>query len=228
MPLFSNIPALRLTISYLIHDPPSLLSHHTVPTLLSLPLPLGPALSPSSPKIRALVIDKDNTLCPPKTAKMHITYIQKLQKIRDSEEFSHNGSSVLIVSNTAGSSRLDFYEAEALELENELGVPVLRQEPGSKKPLCGPDVLRFFKDRGVTDNPSEIAVVGDRLATDVLMAREMGSWSVWCRDGWRNPEMPGVDHRGIFAKTESQLERILRGGLQMKAPLPAGYVARRK
>ena len=32
-------------------------------------------------------------------------------------------------------------------------------------------------------HPSQVAVVGDRLATDVMMANMMGSWSVWVRDG---------------------------------------------
>jgi phosphatidylglycerophosphatase GEP4 len=186
-PLLSNLPALRLTVSYLLHDPSSLLPHATIPTLLSLPLPLSPSLGHPShrPRIRALVLDKDNTLCPPKTALVHPAYLTKLEKIKGSPEFSENPNSVLIVSNTAGSSSAAAHEAEALALEQELGIPVLRQKEGSKKPLCGAEVLAFFKDRGVTEDAAEIAVVGDRLATDVLLAREMGSWSVWTRQGWR-------------------------------------------
>ena len=221
MPFFSNLPALRLAISYLIHDPSSLLPHATVPTLLNLPLPLGPAL-PTSPKIRALVLDKDNTLCPPKTALVHPAYVAKLEKIRESAEFSHSHDSVLIVSNTAGSSRSPAHEDEALALEKETGVPVLRQVEGRKKPFCGPDVLAWFKERGVTEDPAEIAVVGDRLATDTLLAREMGSWSVWTRDGFRNPEMLGRDYRGFLSRMEGRFERVLRGGWQRSAPLPRG------
>lgn len=225
MPLFSNLPALRMTLAYALHEPSCLLPHATIPTLLSLPLPVGPSLpawnrSGHKPIIRALVLDKDNTLCPPETANLHQSYINKLQKIKDSPEFSHNPKSILIVSNTAGSSSAAEHEAEAKQLELELGLPVLRQTPGRKKPLCGPDILAFFKEHGVTENPREIVVVGDRLATDVLVAREMGSWSVWCRNGWRNPEIPGRDFRGFFSKMESRFERLMRGGLGKTAPLP--------
>lgn len=228
MPLLSNVPALRLTLAYALHDPSCLLPHATIPTLLSLPLPVGNALpaidkSGRKPTIRALVLDKDNTLCPPETAKMHISYIQKLEKIRESPEFSHNPKSILIVSNTAGSTSSPAHEAEAKQLEAELGLPVLRQAPGRKKPLCGPDVLAYFKENGVTDDPREIVFVGDRLATDVLVAREVGSWSIWCKDGWRNPESPGRDFRGFFSKLENRFEWIMRSSLNKTAPLPKSY-----
>lgn len=224
-PLLANLPALRLTVSYLLHDPSCLLPHATIPTLLSLPLPLSSVLGNPShpPSIRALVLDKDNTLCPPKTALVHSAYAAKLEKIKHSAEFAGKPNSVLIVSNTAGSSRSTAHEAEAQALEQELGISVLRQKEGSKKPLCGADVLAFFKEKGVTDNPAEIAVVGDRLATDVLLAREIGSWSVWTRQGWRNPEMPGRDYRGFLSRMEDRFERVLRGGLLKSAPLPRGY-----
>ena len=229
MPLISNLPAARLTLSYLLHDPPSLLPHAQIPTFLSLPLPLSTALpTKSPPTIRALVLDKDNTLCPPKTTMMHPTFLTKLEKIRSSPEFSHSSHSILIVSNTAGSTRSTSHEAEAKALEAELGIPVLRQHPERRKPFCGPDVLKYFSDHGVTFDPAEIVVVGDRLATDVLMAREMGAWSLWVRDGFRNPEMPGRDYRGAFAKMESRFEKLLRGGLNKKAPLPHGCAHSKK
>lgn len=225
MPVFSNFPALRLASAYAIHEPSSLLPHRTIPTLLPLPLPIGPWL-PSldsenkKPTIRALVLDKDNTLCPPETAKLHPAFLSKIEKIRASPEFSHNAHSILIVSNTAGSSSAPEHEAEAKLLEQELGLPVLRQHPDRKKPFCGPDVLKYFREHGVTEDPKEIVVVGDRLATDVLLAREMGSWSIWCRDGWRNPEIPGRDYRGFFSKMETRFERVMRDSLGRAAPLP--------
>ncbi|KAF7503924.1 hypothetical protein GJ744_003005 [Endocarpon pusillum] len=224
MPLFSNLPAARLTLSYLIHDPSSILPHAQVPTLLFLPLPLSAALpSQPSPPVRALVLDKDNTLCPPETTMMHPTYLTKLDKIRSCLEFSHSSHSILIVSNTAGSTASAVHEAEAKALEAELGIPVLRQHPERRKPFCGPDVLKYFSDHGVTSNPAEIVVVGDRLGTDVVMAREMGAWSLWVRDGFRNPEMPGRDYRGSLAKMEVRFERLLRGGLGKRAPFPKGF-----
>ncbi|OQU97448.1 hypothetical protein CLAIMM_03377 [Cladophialophora immunda] len=225
MPLFSNVPALRLTLAYALNEPSCLLPHRTIPTLLPLPLPIGPWLpsvnaAGKKPTIRALVIDKDNTLCPPETVKLHHAYLNKIAKIKESDEFSYNPHSILIVSNTAGSSSAPEHEAEAKQLEKELGLPVLRQHPDRKKPFCGPDILQYFRDHGVTQDPKEIVVVGDRLATDVLLAREMGSWSIWTRDGWRNPEMPGRDYRGFFSRIESRFERFMRGGLGRAAPLP--------
>ena len=225
MPLFSNIPALRLTLAYTLGEPSCLLPHRTIPTLLPLPLPIGPWLplhntTGKRPRIRALVLDKDNTLCPPETANLHQAYINKLDKIKKSGEFSYSPHSIIIVSNTAGSSSKPEHEAEAKLLEKELGIPVLRQHPERKKPFCGPDILKYFQDNGVTEDPKEIVVLGDRLATDVLLAREMGSWSVWTRDGWRNPEIPGRDYRGFFSRMESRFERIMRGGLGKSAPLP--------
>jgi phosphatidylglycerophosphatase GEP4 len=228
MPWASNFPAARLLLAYALHEPSSLLPHTTIPTLLSLPLPLGPSLSistslPGQPKlpitIRAIVLDKDNTLCPPNSTALHPAYIAKLDKMRTT-----NPNSILIVSNTAGSSPSPAHEAEAQLLERETSIPVLRQHPLRKKPHCGTDVLAHFAAQGITNNPAEIAIVGDRLATDVLLAREMGAWSVWVRDGWRNPEMPGRDYRGFMARMEGRVERVLRGGLQYKAPLPKGFI----
>lgn len=226
MPLFSNVPALRLALAYAIHDPASLLPHATIPTLIQLPIPVSlglPALpSGGKPTIRALVLDKDNTLCPPETAMLHPAYLAKLEKLKASPEFSHSKSSILIVSNTAGSSTRIEHEEEARLLEKELGIPVLRQKPGRKKPLCGPDVLAYFKENGVTENPAEIAFVGDRLATDVLIAREIGSWSYWCRDGWRSPEHPERDYRGFFSRMEARYESLLRNRFGKAAPMAGG------
>lgn len=177
--------------------------------------------SPSAkPTIKALVLDKDNTICPPETSIVQADYRKKIEKIKASPEFVNNPHSILIVSNTAGSTRAPEHEAEAKQLEGTLGIPVLRQQEGRKKPLCGPDVLRFFRDNGVTDNPAEIAFVGDRLATDVMVAREIGSWSIWCRDGWRSPDAPEKDYRGVFARIESRFESTLRGTFGKSAPLP--------
>ena len=55
----------------------------------------------------------------------------------------------------------------------------------TKKPGCQTEILSYFRnapDSGVT-RPDQIAVIGDRLFTDVMMANMMGSWGVWLRDG---------------------------------------------
>ncbi len=54
-----------------------------------------------------------------------------------------------------------------------------------KKPGCGDEIMAYFRahpETGVTA-PHQIAVVGDRLATDMMLANMMGGWGVWVRDG---------------------------------------------
>lgn len=55
----------------------------------------------------------------------------------------------------------------------------------TKKPGCKEDVMAYFAqhpEAGVT-RPEQIAVVGDRLSTDVMMANLMGGYGIWVRDG---------------------------------------------
>lgn len=45
--------------------------------------------------------------------------------------------------------------------------------------------MEYFKkhpETGVT-HPSQIAVVGDRLMTDMMLANMMGGWGFWVKDG---------------------------------------------
>jgi hypothetical protein len=54
-----------------------------------------------------------------------------------------------------------------------------------QKPGCKAEVMEYFRrnpDSGVT-SPSQIAIVGDRLFTDVMMANMMGSYGFWVKDG---------------------------------------------
>jgi phosphatidylglycerophosphatase GEP4 len=44
------------------------------------------------------------------------------------------------------------------------------------------EYFRSHPETGVT-RPEHIAVVGDRLTTDVMMANMMGSYAVWVKDG---------------------------------------------
>jgi len=86
------------------------------------------------------------------------------------------------VSNTAGTDS-DPNQAQSAILEKNTGVKVLRHS--IKKPGCKAEVLAYFEQHpevGVT-SPSQIAVVGDRLFTDVMMANLMGSHGIWIKDG---------------------------------------------
>lgn len=103
---------------------------------------------------------------------------EKFQELRR----AYPGSKLLIVSNTAGTAS-DKHQAEAAILEKNTGVKVLQHS--TKKPGCKDEVFAYFKqqsDSGVT-SPSQIAVVGDRLFTDVMMANLMGGYGFWIKDG---------------------------------------------
>lgn len=142
------------------------------------------------------------------------------------------------MSNTAG-SRPDVqkYVDEAKTLEENLAhlkIQVFRvQSPAGstdgigwkRKPFCAPDVLAWFRQRGVITQPDEVVVVGDRLGTDTLMAAQMGSWSVWCKDGVTHSvtNQQGMDYRGFLAKAEIVLGRYLRERRGVKARVPKGW-----
>ena len=84
------------------------------------------------------------------------------------------------MSNSAGTDR---HVREAELVEETTGVSVFRHS--IKKPGCGQEVFQYFRDipeLGVT-KPSDIAVVGDRLFTDIMMANMMGAFSIWVREG---------------------------------------------
>ena len=54
-----------------------------------------------------------------------------------------------------------------------------------KKPGCGSEVMDYFRkypETGVT-SPAQVAIVGDRLTTDIMMANMMGAWGFWVKDG---------------------------------------------
>lgn len=58
-----------------------------------------------------------------------------------------------------------------------------------QKPGCRAEVFDYFRnapDAEVT-SPSQIAVVGDRLFTDVMMANLMGAHGFWVKDGTIGP-----------------------------------------
>lgn len=104
------------------------------------------------------------------------------QRLRD----AYPGSKLLIVSNTAGTDS-DKGQKQLAVLEANTGVKVLRHS--TKKPGCKEEVLAYFRanpDSGVT-MADEIAIVGDRLSTDIMMANLMGSYGFWVRDGVTRP-----------------------------------------
>lgn len=203
-----------LAVFRLLREPTLCLPQHTVSTFNHLPVPLSKAFprkdganASLEADIQAVVLDKDNCFAIPHTNEVHKPFQDHFQRIRA----AYPGSKLLIVSNTAGTDS-DRDQKEAALLEANTGVKVLRHS--TKKPGCQEEVMAYFKahpESGVT-RPGQIAIVGDRLSTDIMMANMMGSYGIWVRDG--------VTGRGLLARIEDRLQRFLvRRGYTAPDPL---------
>ncbi|KAJ6171383.1 hypothetical protein N7470_000450 [Penicillium chermesinum] len=156
----SNLRAFNLAVHTLLQQPTHILPHLTIPTFTSLPENLGPHLvaatekPPRTPSIRALVLDKDNTLCAAKSTALPPQILSKLHSLRHSPtspfNIATNPHAILIVSNRAGSHPRYDHEIEALESQlSSLQIPVFRVPQGvQKKPFCGEEVTAWFRERG--------------------------------------------------------------------------------
>lgn len=190
-----------LNIFKLIANPSLCLPHTTIATFKDLPIPLDSAFQHKGGKveIKAVVLDKDDCFAVPETNVVHESYKvlprkhivwSKLRSHSDTlkERFealkkAYPGRRLLIVSNTAGALSYDRKRELASELEEATGVTVLSHQ--TKKPGCGSEIMEYFRkhpETGIT-SPSQVAVVGDRLSTDMMLANLMGSYGVWVKDG---------------------------------------------
>jgi phosphatidylglycerophosphatase GEP4 len=169
-----------LTFFKLFQNPALCLPHYTVKTFADLPVPLSKAFKDSEKEadIRAVILDKDNCFALPHSNEVYPPYREKFEELRK----TYPGSRLLIVSNTAGTRDDPTGEGKAV-LEKNTGLTVLKHD--TKKPGCRDEIFKHFreaKDVEIT-SPDQIAVVGDRLLTDVMMANLMGSRSIWTKDG---------------------------------------------
>lgn len=122
-----------------------------------------------SHKIKAIVLDKDNCFAKDQDSKVHHEYQVNWKEMQE----VYPNANLVIVSNSTGLK--DDTEAQILQKNTNLKVLIHKV----KKPGCYVDILHHFKSY----KPYEIAIIGDRLFTDVLMANIMGSHSVWLRNG---------------------------------------------
>lgn len=175
-----NVSA-TVNVLRLFANPSLCLPHHTIATFDQLPVPLSLAFNnrhgEKKPDIRAVVLDKDNCFSIPKKNEVYGQYQSKFDELKN----EYPGSRLLIVSNSSGTSS-DKDHAEADLLERNTGVKVLRHD--TKKPGCHAEIMEHFRnsETGVTSE-SQVAIVGDRLFTDMLMANMMGSYGVWIQKG---------------------------------------------
>lgn len=170
-----------LTFLKLFVNPSLCLPHATVKTFADLPVPLSKAFKDSDGKeadIRAVILDKDNCFALPHSNEVYPPYKEKFDEIRK----AYPGSRLLIVSNTAGTKDDKTGEGK-VTLERNTGVEVMKHD--TKKPGCRDEVFKYFREAQDVEitRPDQIAVVGDRLLTDVMMANLMGSRGVWVKDG---------------------------------------------
>lgn len=160
-------------MSRLAYNPALCLPHLTVASFDELPIPL--AIPNQSAQIKGIVLDKDNCFAKDHDDKVWPAYAASWERLCQ----HYPKDLILIVSNLAGTNDDKGY-AQALKLENDTGVTVLRHP--TKKPGCHGEIMAYFAGKGITD-ASQIAVVGDRLFTDILMANMMGAWGVWLSEG---------------------------------------------
>ncbi|PFH60749.1 hypothetical protein XA68_10457 [Ophiocordyceps unilateralis] len=206
-----NISA-SLNVWRLLIKPGLCLPHHTVSTFNQLPIPLDAALRGNGREanIKAVVLDKDDCFALSNTNQVYGPYKQHFEALKR----AYPGRRLLVVSNTAGAASWDSGLRQAAEVERNTGVAVLPHS--TQKPGCGSEIMAYFRghpETGVTD-PSQVAVVGDRLMTDVMLANMMGAWAFWIRDG----DVPAMK-KSVFAPMEKNLAAFLmaRG---VKAPVP--------
>lgn len=171
-----------LNVLRLFANPALCLPHHTVSSFDKIPVPLSEAFNTAKgekkPDIRAIVLDKDNCFAVPHQNEIHPSNKSKFDELRK----AYPGSRLLIVSNSSGTGADPGYKDAEL-LEKNTGVTVLRH--ATKKPGCHVEIMDYFcskPDCQVT-KPEQVAIVGDRLFTDMLMANMMGAHSVWVRGG---------------------------------------------
>ncbi|KAM7198067.1 Mitochondrial PGP phosphatase [Naviculisporaceae sp. PSN 640] len=213
-----------LNIFKLIAKPSLCLPHATVATFDDLPVPLDTAFSRPDRKvdIRAVVLDKDDCFAWPEKNEVYDKYkvayclfpmplsdlpilsicycLQRFAALRA----AYPGRRLLIVSNTAGATSYDVSGKLATEVEKATGVTVLPHQ--TKKPGCGQEIMSYFREHpetGVT-HPAQIAIVGDRLATDMMLANMMGSYGVWVKDG-----VVPHQQKSIFSRVERKIAPFL-------------------
>ncbi|KAK7430326.1 hypothetical protein QQZ08_003074 [Neonectria magnoliae] len=191
-----------LNITRLFFKPSLCLPHHTVATFNDLPIPLDKVFQKNGRKadIKAVILDKDDCFAYPDSKEVYGPYKARFEELKA----AYPGRRLLVVSNTAGASSWDKDLKQAAVVEKNTEVAVLSH--AIKKPGCGEEIMDYFRkhpETGVT-HPSQIAVVGDRLTTDIMLANMMGGWGFWVRDG-----VVPLEKKSVFSRTERHLASFL-------------------
>ncbi|KAK4225893.1 mitochondrial PGP phosphatase [Podospora fimiseda] len=185
-----------LNVFKLLAKPSLCLPHATVSTFADLPIPLNKVFLPKAADIKAVVLDKDDCFAYPEENEVYEKYKKHFESLRA----AYPGSRLLIVSNTAGATSYDKEGKMASAVSKATGVSVLSH--AVKKPGCGDEIMEYFRNHpetGVT-SPSQIAIIGDRLATDMMLANMMGSWGIWVKEG-----VVPHEKKSVFSRVERSM-----------------------
>ncbi|ORZ02691.1 mitochondrial PGP phosphatase-domain-containing protein [Syncephalastrum racemosum] len=121
--------------------------------------------------IRAMAYDKDNCLTAPYVTSIHPPFKEAWAECKA----TFGVQNIVIVSNSAGTPD-DPNGKEADNLEKALGVSVLRH--AEKKPACGAALAAHLAPL----QAHQVAVVGDRILTDIVFGNLNGNKTIWTRE----------------------------------------------
>ncbi|RKU41892.1 hypothetical protein DL546_004363 [Coniochaeta pulveracea] len=191
-----------LNVFKLLANPSLCLPHATISTFNDLPTPIEKAFDGTrdKPIVKAVVLDKDDCFAYPESSTVFESYKDRFEALKA----AYPGKRLLIVSNTAGALSHDPQRKLAAEVEKATGVTVLSHRV--KKPGCGDEIMEYFRqhpETGVT-GPHQIAIVGDRLSTDMMLANMMGSWGIWVKGG-----VVPLKQKSVFSRIEQRLGPFL-------------------
>ncbi|KAI8909450.1 mitochondrial PGP phosphatase-domain-containing protein [Powellomyces hirtus] len=199
-----NVAALS-SLGKLVRNPSLLVPHLVVRDIRSINFPALKAAG-----IKVMVFDKDNTVTAPYVDTVHPPFQSSWTKCK--EEFGANN--VVIVSNSAGTLD-DVGHEKAKKVEDALGVSVYRHD--MKKPAGGELLAAHYSCPAPL-----IAVVGDRLFTDIVYGNACGMMTIYATQI--------VTEKGDnpFAAMIRHLEHPLLRWLQIRGVQPPEHQAFQK
>lgn len=114
------------------------------------------------------IFDKDNTLTEPYRLELRSSAAASLEECRA----AFGKAKIVLYSNSAGLEQFDPEGVEAEELEEVLGIAVLRHK--EKKPAGGPEDL----ERHFGCKAEKLIMIGDRFLTDVAFGNRLGMLTI--------------------------------------------------
>ena len=149
--------------------------------------------------IAAVMFDKDNTMTAPYSNVLHPLATSGI----DMAIRVFGRDNVAILSNSAG-TKDDVDYMDAIEIENSLGLNVIRHD--EKKPGGLNEVLQHFQ----LSDPATLCMVGDRLLTDIVFGNLHGMLTVHCmplctgvenkRDNWTAKILRPAENKLLYGR----------------------------